>query len=195
MATGNRFLEVLEEAREKGWCMSHFCTTCGAMEFRSALWKLGDEIADDLASLDLDVLEDLPTWDETIRFALDEIKRPKLMDQVLMAWQPQLDRHIRVADVVLFYYVRRGALFAPMSIKTLEMWRDQCVELAIRTRDESLVDSLICTVGHLAGYPELVVVIRELAAQGSRRITTALRRNSIDLKQVNVETPVQSLPC
>jgi hypothetical protein len=58
------------------------------------------------------------------------------MDAVLTGWLPQLEGNIRVADLVLFNYVRRGALFAPMSVEVLQQWRDKCGELSKRAGDE-----------------------------------------------------------
>jgi hypothetical protein len=82
----NRFLKILESARDNKWCMNLYCTTCGATEFRSAMKQLGDELADELASLDLSVLTEMPNWDETIRLGLDDIRKADLMDRVLSAW-------------------------------------------------------------------------------------------------------------
>jgi len=178
-ATMNRFLEILERGRDNKWCMNLHCTTCGATEFRSAIKQLGEGLADELASLDLSAFTEMPHWDKSLRLVLDDIRKPELMDQVLTAWLPQLDQHIRVADLILFYYVCRGALFAPMSIEVLQQWWDKCVDLAVQTGNESLVESLIYTIGDYREYPELVVVVRDLAAHGSKRVEAALRRQGL----------------
>jgi len=172
----NRFLNILESARDNKWCMNLYCTTCGATEFRSAMKQLGDGLADELASLDLSVLTEIPNWDETIRLVLDDIRKTELMDRVLTAWLPQVDRNIRVADVILFYYVRRGAINAPMSLEVLQQWRTKCVELAVRTQDESLIESLIYTLGDYRKYLALDMVVQELAEQGSWRIVKVLNQ-------------------
>ena len=169
----NRFLKILESARGSKWCMNLYCTTCGAMEFRSAMKQLGDGLADELASLDLSALTEMPNWDETLRLVLDDFRKPELMDRVLTAWLPQLDRNIRVADLILFYYVRRGSIFAPMSIEVLQRWCDKCIELAVKTGDESLVESLIYTVGDYRKYPALDVVVQKLVAHRNGRIVKA----------------------
>jgi hypothetical protein len=156
--------------------MNMYCTTCGATEFRSAMKQLGDGLADELASLDLSALTEIPNWDETLRLVLDDIRKAELMDRVLTAWLPQLDRHIRVADLILFYYVRRGAINAPMSIEVLQRWREKCIDLALQTSNESLVESLIYTLGDYRKYPELDVVVQDLVARRSQRIVNALRR-------------------
>lgn len=128
----NRFLNILESARDSKWCMNLYCTTCGATEFRSAMKQLGDGLADELASLDLSAFTEMLNWDETLRLVLDDIRKAELMDRVLTAWLPQLDRNIRVADLILFYYVRRGAINAPMSIEVLQRWREKCIDLGCK---------------------------------------------------------------
>jgi len=142
----NRFLSLLHVARRNRWC-TRPCTTCGASDFRAELRQLGTELADDLADLDLSALEETPGWDDALRLAFDELQTPELKDQVLTMWLPQIDRHIRLADLVLFYYVRRGALFVPMSIEIIQQWLAKCIELASQTGDESLVESLVYTLG------------------------------------------------
>ncbi|MFZ4858176.1 MAG: hypothetical protein ACOYL3_17445 [Desulfuromonadaceae bacterium] len=177
----NRFLKILESARDNKWCMNLYCTTCGATEFRSAMKQLGDGLADELASLDLSVLTEMPNWDETIRLVLDDIRKAELMDRVLTAWLPQLDRNIRMADLILFYYVRRGAINAPMSIEVLQRWREKCVELAVQTGNESLVESLIYTLGDFRKYPELDMAVQKLVARGARRVEAALRQQGFEI--------------
>jgi hypothetical protein len=172
----NRFLNLLHLARQNGWCTKPYCTTCAATDFRTALRQFGAELANDLAVLDLSALEKMSGWEDALRLALDELQSPDLKDRVLTMWLPQIDRHIRLADLVLFYYVRRGALFAPMSIGVLQQWSAKCIDLASQTSDESLVESLICTLGRYRDYPVLDAVVLDLVAHGSRRVSLALRR-------------------
>jgi hypothetical protein len=172
----NRFLSLLRLARQNGWCTRPYCTTCAATDFRTALRQFGAELADDLAALDLMALEETSGWEDALRLALDELKSPDLKDRVLTMWLSQIDRHIRLADLVLFYYVRRGAVFAPMSIEVLQQWSAKCIDLASQTSDESLVESLICTLGRYKDYPELDAVVTDLVARGSQRVSLALRR-------------------
>ena len=176
LTTMNRFMSLLQLARRNRWCTKPYCTTCGASEFRAALRQLGAELADDLADIDLGLLEGTPDWADALRLALDELQNADLKDRVLASWLPLIDEHVRLADLVLFYYVRRGALFAPMSIEVLRLWLTKCIDLALLTKDESLVESLLYTLG--AGYreyPALDVVARGLA-RDSRRVSLALQR-------------------
>ena len=178
----NAFVDILRQAHEKKWCMQTFCTTCGSMEYRNALAGLarqeGNQLVSALATLELPELYRYPDWDDALRLALYSIQDVKEMDTVLTGWLPQLDRNIRVADLVLFYYVRRGALFAPMSLEVLQQWREKCIDIAVRTADVSLVESLICTVGDYDKYPELAEVVSSMAERGSYTILKALRRHN-----------------
>ena len=170
------FLSLVLDARRRDWCTLPMCTTCGATAFKDALRQLGGELAGDLATLELDALESVPEWQDPTRLALDELDSADLKDRVFEAWLPQLDVHVRLADVVLFYYVRRGALFAPMSIRILTRWLQRCIDIACRTRDPSLVESLVYTLGpRVQDYPELTAVIRELRRE-SRPVALAVER-------------------
>jgi hypothetical protein len=113
---------------------------------------------------------------DALRLALDELQAPSLKERVLTAWLPRLDQHIPLADLVLFYYVRHGALFAPMSLEVLQQWLRKCVNLASHTRDESLVESLVYTLGtRYHEYPSLDAAIHDLAST-SRRVSLAIQR-------------------
>lgn len=182
----NAYIELLQQAHDKKWCIQEFCTTCGSMEFRNAATALahqeGNQLVASLASLDLSELYRFPEWHNALYLSLYCIDKAEDMDTVLKRWLPQLDTHIRIADLVLFYFVRRGAIFAPMSIEMLEHWRDACVDLAVRTHDESLVESLICTEGrYYSNYPVLAEVVQGMVERGSWRITKALRRQKLNL--------------
>jgi hypothetical protein len=180
----NAYIELLQQAHEKQWCIQEFCTTCGSMEFRNTATALahqeGNQLVASLASLKLSELYRFSKWHNALYLSLYCIDKAEDMDTVLTSWLPQLDAHIRIADLVLFYFVRRGALFAPMSIEVLEQWRGTCVDLAVRTNDESLVESLICTEGrYYRNYPELAEVVQGMVERGSSVITKALRRNGV----------------
>lgn len=175
----NAFISALNMARQNRWCTKPMCTTCGAVEFRTALRRRGETLADDLAQLDLDVLQRTPGWRDGLRLALDHLSSANLKDRVLSAWYPQLDEHVAVADFVLFYYIRRGALLAPMSITVLTSWRDRCIELALQTHDESLVESLIYTLGdRYREYPLLKAEVEQLTLTSSRVALAAKRQRN-----------------
>jgi hypothetical protein len=147
----NQFLDILNIASTKNWCVEPFCTTCGAQEYRKALRGLAQPnvfgLVEALSTLELNDLWKYPDWRNAIHIALSEIHIASDMDKVLRSWLPNISKNILLADIVLFYFVRRGSLFAPMSIEMLYEWRNACIGLAISTKNESLFESLIYTLG------------------------------------------------
>jgi hypothetical protein len=174
----NEFLKAIRLARENRWCTNPVCTTCGAHDFCAVLKKRGlGNLADDLATVDLNALRRNGEWRDPLRLALDQLASPELEDRVFLAWYPQLDSQIAVADLVLFYFVRRGALFAPMSVEVLTKRRDKCVELACKTHDESLLESLIYTLGHSYRRNAVLNAVVKEKSVTSKRVLVAARRN------------------
>lgn len=190
----NRVRDLLESAQLNNWCTKFHCTTCGATEFRMAIAQLlegGEErFAKDLATAlsgtrtatQQELLfdrQELPfsiDRDGALFMLLDYVESEQHFDRVLSAWLPRIHEHVRLADLVLFHYVRRGAFLAPMSIDVAGAWRAKCVDIAVMTRDESLVESLICTLGHeYKRYPVLAQIIEDLNLV-SPRVRKALRR-------------------
>ena len=177
----NAFLEILRKASQERWCVTPFCTTCGNRDYRAALRRMESDgsprLAESLSNVNLVDLCRIPEWDDALRIALGEITDAAQMDEVLNAWLPAIKQHVAVADVILFYFVRRGALFAPMSIEVLRMWVDACVDLACETHNESLVESLVYTLGRrVENAPELHRVVK-LISGSSQKIRLAVERS------------------
>ena len=177
----NAFLEILERASQARWCITPYCTTCGCRDYRTTLRQLGSnggpDLAESLSTLSLVELCTHREWDNALRIALGEITDAAQMDKVLCAWLPAINQHVAVADIVLFYFVRRGALFAPMSIEVLRMWMDACVALACETHNESLVESLVYTLGRrVESAPQLQHVVTLLFAS-SQKVRLAVERS------------------
>jgi len=181
----NQFLEIVDMAFKNHWCVNPFCTTCGTMDFRNALRDLNNSdrsnLVETLSTVDIHELNRFPNWDNAIRIALGEIKKPSDMDTVLRSWLPHLDSNVALADIVLFYFVRRGALFAPMSIEVLYEWRVACISLALKIKDESLLESLVYTLGsEIQNYKDLWYLIEGISDK-SQRIKLALQRRDLPI--------------
>lgn len=135
--------------------------------------------------LDINELRIFPDWDDALRIALGEIKNALDMDKVLKGWLPHLDANVVLADIVLFYFVRRGALRVPMSIEVLSEWLDACIALALRTYNESLLESLVYTLGsEIQDYKELWAAVVDISGK-SRKIQLALQRRELFVKGCN----------
>lgn len=176
----NRHLALIDQARANRWCVKPDCTTCGAMEFRTELLRqLGQgegEYCESLEAINLDELEKRPDWDRSIVITLGLLANGERKDRVLLAWLRQLDGHVRLADVVLFHLVRRGSLAASISPETCRLWLEKCIDLAHRTRDESLLESILYTIGdEYMKYPELRKSIEEAQVR-SNKIRQAIQK-------------------
>jgi hypothetical protein len=176
----NSFTEILEYANQHDWCVKPYCTTCGAHEYRDSLHELSLEtnngLVVSLSMTDVSCLLKYSNWDDAVRIALMEIKSAENMDCVLKSWMSSIHKNIKLADIVLFYHVRRGAVFAPMSVEVHKDWTGKCVELAIRTKDESLLESLIYTLQKDVKEFEGLQLAIDAAIIGSRKIQLALQR-------------------
>ena len=179
----NGFLEILNRAEANKWCSNPRCTTCGARELRLAIRSLFTRTdvtpAEELSKMDLRSLTGNRSWTGAIRIALEELPSSEDMDHVLMSWLPQLDQHIRLADVVLFYFVRGGAAFARIEIETAREWIRACEAIALRCVDESLLESLVYVLGNeIHRHGELRSAFDRAAAR-SDKIRKALKRCDI----------------
>ena len=179
----NPFFEILTEAVQNNWCIDPDCTTCGAQDFRRALHSptalRNQSLTDVLKSLEINELRNFRCWEGTVRIALNEIRNASDMDQILQAWIPQLSENIRLADIVLFHFIRRGALFTPVSIEVWQKWVDNCISLAFATKDESLLESLVYTLGSsIKNNLELWELIVQ-ASKNSRSLQRALEQKQI----------------
>ena len=176
------FIEIINLAEKSRWCVQPFCTTCGSHEFRDELRKLSEEyesgLIDALCSASVSALRTSLNWDDAVRVALGEINDAKDMDKVLKSWIPNLQSNIELADLVLFYFVKRGAIFAPMSVEVLNEWVDVCKGLAIMTKNESLLESLIYTLGDRIEDDQELMKVIETASDGSKKIQQAIKAST-----------------
>lgn len=170
----NQFVEIVQKASRLGWCTRLYCTTCLNHELREEFRKLagevGFELAEQLAELAPSEVVLLPNWENRIRLAFLQIALPGPQQKVLDAWANKLDREIRLADIVLFYVVR----ILPFGQYISSRWIDKCISLALETRDESLTESLIWTLGRkVIDNDPLSGLVKELAASSKIKYACA----------------------
>lgn len=110
-------------------------------------------LIDDLCALDAVELTSYPIWLNCLRLYTHTIQSPGQYSILLRAWLPQMERSVRFADGVLFYIVRKIHEEFPEK----KLWVEKCVDLALRTADHSLVESLLLYLkGNVCRHPELV---------------------------------------
>lgn len=170
----NEFTELVKLASKSRWCTSLYCTTCGNAEFRMRLGALdngfGGPLADLLSNLDLDEYTALGKWLDCLRIAFVDLPFAPQRDGILKNWLPHARTNVRFADGVLYYIIPY------ISGDMRESWIASCIDLALGSRDASLVESLVWVLrSDLPRYPNLVDVAHDLTAT-SARVHTALRK-------------------
>lgn len=182
--TPNPVVQLLRRADRERWCVRPWCTTCGGQAYRNALAGLQDRLGDDfgraLGEIDLWEVQQLRRWSDLLRTTLQVAVATGQLGAVLRAWLPEIGLHPRVADVVLFYFVRRGAFFAGLSVDTVRAWIDACVVMAVEWADESLLESLLYTApSSLLDHPGGREVAEEVA-QRDQKVRRALRKAGVE---------------
>jgi hypothetical protein len=122
-----------------------------------------------LANLDLDEYTELGKWLDCLRIAFVDLPFAPQRVDALKHWLCYARTNVRFADGVLYYIVRY------ISGDARESWIASCVDLALESRDASLVESLIWVLhSDLAHYPKLFDAAHDLTT--STMVRTALRK-------------------
>jgi hypothetical protein len=62
----NLLYDIIKKAHEQNWCMTPYCTTCGAREYRNLLkdlaGPLGSGLANALADINPHDIASIPNW-------------------------------------------------------------------------------------------------------------------------------------
>lgn len=168
MAEGrsNSFLDIVRKACVQNWCVQPYCTTCGAMNYRSALREvggmLGDDLADALAEVNLDELTSLPKWEGALEIAVRDLPLPGQATSLLESWLERANQNLRFFDGVLYRLVRYLPKDHPVRIK----WLIAGISLAVQTCDFSLVESLIPTLRQNSlQYDQLLAIAKSFAKE------------------------------
>jgi hypothetical protein len=179
----HKFVKLVGEATARKWCSRPHCSTCGAHDFRSALAQAcnqdPEELAQLLASLPLKELLSVQNWDGYVRIAYFELKSYGLQERVLTSWLSQAQASASFADFVLFRFIR----YLPSRELIRRQWISGCLDLALRSRHSSLVESLLWTLQESANqHPRLVELARELE-QNYPSLTKPLQRYCVALNE------------
>lgn len=177
----NPLYDIIRKAHEQKWCVTPYCTTCGAREYRNALRELsgsmGGDLADALADIDLQEISLLPNWQDALLVAIMDLPISQHVEDVLNAWLPKISDHIVFADLILYKIIR----YMRKDNATRSNWIERCIDIAINSRNFSLIESLLLVLRRDAwDYPKLIAIAKEYAktyAQMERAL-----RNSYKLK-------------
>jgi len=181
----NPLIEIMREGCRRKWCMTPYCTTCGALEYRTKLKELagplGGPLANALENLDLKELTSIPKWQDGLSVAVIDLPISAQVEGVLRAWLPKAPEDIRFTDYVLFKLVK----YLPRQSQIRKKWIDTCTAMVIDAKDFSLVESLILVLGQDAkSYPELMAIATDFA-----RTSEQMRRVLLNACNLNVKTP------
>jgi hypothetical protein len=133
-----------------------------------------EHLAKELFELPISEFVKLQYWEGHLRMAFHAVRDPDLQASVLQRWLESPLKDVRFVDVVVFYLIRHGHLHAPVG----DAWVKAAVALAEHTKDRSLVESLIWSLGRsIANYPTFASLARELGQQ-SPSIAKALNETT-----------------
>lgn len=195
----NLFLQ-LATARDFSYCGEPgFCTKCSFRFLRDFVTPIGEkhgepasafenawpqeifsrrptqeQLAKELLDLTISEFVKLQYWEGHLRMAFYVMRDPDLQASVLQRWLESPFDDVRFVDVVIFYLIRHGHMHTPIG----DGWIKAAVALAERTKDRSLVETLVWTLRRtIADYASFASLARELG-QRSPSISKALNETT-----------------
>lgn len=183
----NLFLQ-LATAKDFGYCGEPgYCTKCLFRFLRDFMTPIGEAhgeppsafkevsprevlhrrawqeyLHQELVELPLGEFVKLQYWEGHLRMAIFWVANPDLQASVLHRWLESPSDNVRFVDVVIFYIIRSGHLHTPVG----DAWINAAIELAERTKDWSLVESLVWTLRRsISDYPSFGNLARKFGNQ------------------------------
>ena len=177
----NPLYVIIHKAHEQSWCVTPYCTTCGSSKYRNALQELsgpsGGGLVDALADIDLQEISLLPNWQDALIIAITDLPLLQQVEGVLEAWLPKISDNIALADLILYkivHYMRKDNVMR-------NNWIERCIDIAINSRNFSLIESLLLVLRREAwNYRKLIAIAKEYS-YSSAQMDRALR-NSCKLR-------------
>lgn len=169
--THNPFLDLIDKADLHHWCTRPWCTTCGARPLRDGIRDIPDLQAA-LESIDIEQLTAHRDWADIVHIMVLDHWSSIDWDPVLERWLPYAAQHATFADRILF----TANLVYKCSPPLRERWFATCIDLALRTKHDSLLETLLltCAPDH-PQYAELLAEAKSRHAQ-SRILQRVMKR-------------------
>ncbi len=181
----NPLHEIIRKAHEQNWCVTPYCTTCGAHEYRTALKELsgplGGGLEDALSDIDLQEISLLPNWQDALIIAITDLPLLQQAEDVLEAWLPKISDHVALADLILYKIVR----YMRKDNATRNNWIKRCIDIAINSRNFSLIESLLLVLRREAWNHRKLIAIAKEYSYSSAQMDRVLR-NSFKLRAESV---------
>lgn len=116
------------------------------MDFRNSLKEISEndssKLVEILSELNIEKFTKIQNWGDCLRLAFYDLRFPFLQTEILSNWLPILNDNIHFADWILFYFAR----YLSENNETRKAWISKCIEVAVKSQDESLTESLIWTL-------------------------------------------------
>lgn len=177
----NPLYDIIRKAYEQNWCVMPYCTTCGAHEYRNALRELsgplGGGLADALVDIDLQEISLLSNWQDALLVAIMDLPISQQLEGVLAAWLPKISDHVALADLILYKIIR----YMRKDNATRNNWIERCMDIAINSRNFSLIESLLLVLRRDAWDNPKLIAIAKKYAKADVQMERALR-NSCKLR-------------
>ncbi|NOT11049.1 MAG: hypothetical protein HOP23_04310 [Methylococcaceae bacterium] len=158
------FLDLLAKAEKNNWCVQPFCTTCSARDFRAALTEI-ELLGNDLRKTHPSELLEYHSWADALRITAYDFRFTIDWDSILQSWLIEASESVIFLDHVFFYLIAN----VPCKATTREKWADVCIGTALSSKNPSLLETLVRTLGISAAiYPELIEVALEISAANYR---------------------------
>jgi hypothetical protein len=134
----NHFLKVVAAAERNNWCVRPGYATCGARDFRNAVASIADlQMA--LESIDLGELTSHRDWCDALRITAIDHSISIAWGRILSSWLLYAQGHVDFADNIFYYLVNHVLC----DRETRATWLATCVDLALRTKHVSLLESIV----------------------------------------------------
>ena len=136
-------------------------------------------LALELLRLPISEFVKLRYWEGYLGMAFHFLGGSDLQSSILELWFKSYLGNVNFVDWVIFYPIRYFYLHTPIG----DRWIEAALELAERTKDESLVESLVLILRpNISDYPSFASLARELAGQ-SRVISKVLNVESANQRR------------
>ena len=134
-----------------------------------------ERLANELLGLPTAEFVKLQYWEGHLRMAFYCLGDHALQAAVLRRWVEAPLEDVRFVDVIIFHLIRHGHLRTPVG----DAWIKAAIEMAERTEDRSLVESLVWTLRRsISDHSTFASLARELSQQ-SPSILKALNETNL----------------
>jgi hypothetical protein len=169
-----RLVEALERAKAEALCTKPVCTTCGAGPYRALMRAAATNkrrFVADLQQLDLSRWLEFGEPRGAMAFAIDAVEEPRSRAQVLSYWLDGRSIPVWLYDAVIFDVLRLQEVAEPVR----SQWLDAAEGVAIELGHNSLIESLLWTLGSGAVLRPWLLAQASLMAKNDHRVQRALQ--------------------